>query len=318
MSTKVIKIKDVGFHYPKMDTDVLNNISISVQKGEVVGLLGRNGAGKTTLVKLISGLYEPVIGELQILGQTPSKSADVRHQLGIMHQQAGFDQMLSGWENLFIAGKFYGINHAEVKDRINSLEKYFGTFPYLHRSVMSYSGGEIRRLQIFRALLHDPTILLLDEPTVGLDVEGRRDFYSVLKDLITSLGITVLWTSHYLEEIERNCDRVIVIDKGSIVADGPIQLLKEQSYAQFIAIEFSPDIFKSLSDSYLRGFGLEKSSNRKVLYKGEEKDFYSETLPALLEVGHTPLGITKVTPSLEDIFIELVMEADSKTTSKGQ
>ena len=318
MQTYAIEIKNADFSYKKSNPPVLNDVTFSINSGEIVGLLGRNGAGKTTLIKLITGLIEPNHGQVKVFTKIPSINARMRSQIGVMHQNPGFDQMLTGWTNLFIAGKFYHLNSKDIKLKIKELEEDFGEFSFLNRPIISYSGGEKRRLQILRALLNNPSLLLLDEPTVGLDVEGRRDFYNTLNNIINSNKITVLWTSHYLEEIERNCQRVIIIDKGRKIADDSIELLKNKPNTQSIVIKFSDNKSKGKINEIIRKFSFTHHPNGEYVFMGNEKTFYSEVLPEIITHGTNPTSVVSKSPSLEDLFFDLISNYDKKTIVKDK
>jgi ABC-type multidrug transport system ATPase subunit len=166
--------------------------------------------------------------------------------------------------------------------------------------------------------LNEPSLLLLDEPTVGLDVEGRRDFYKTLNNIIKSNNITVLWTSHYLEEIERNCQRVIIIDKGRKIADDSIELLINKPNDQSIVIKFSDTKSKGEIDEILRKFSFTHHPNGEYVFMGNENTFYSEILPELITHGANPASVVSKSPSLEDLFLNLVSTYNKKTIIKDK
>lgn len=201
---------------------VLKDVSLTVPEGEAVGLLGPNGAGKSTLIKLLCGLLRPATGTVRACGEDPFAVPSVRRRLGIMHQDAGTEPMLSGWDNLFITGRFFGMTRKQVRSRVEELSAAIGPFDFLDRPVLGMSGGQVKRLQVVRSLLHRPRVLLLDEPTVALDTQARHRFYVAMDGLRKAEGATLVWTSHHLDEIERNCDRAVILSRGAVVADADI------------------------------------------------------------------------------------------------
>jgi ABC-2 type transport system ATP-binding protein len=203
-----------GYHPKQL---ILRDINLRIENQGIIGLLGPNGAGKTTFVKLLVGLLSPCQGELRVLGSNPFKNATIRAQIGVMHQNPGFEDMLSGWDNLHISGKFFNLSFHEIRSRVQKIEEFLGPFDYFSQPMISLSGGQRRRLQVVRVLLNRPSLLILDEPTVGLDVHGRQRFYALIQNLRENQNLTILWTSHYLEEVERNCAHVLILSDGKII-----------------------------------------------------------------------------------------------------
>jgi ABC-2 type transport system ATP-binding protein len=301
----LLNIQDVSFGYDK-DKDIIRGVTFQVNKGEVVGLLGPNGAGKTTLIKLLAGVHTPKKGQVTIFGQDPYSTPRVRKRFGVMHQSGGTDQMISGWDNLYIAGRFFGLERERVKKRVEELAVVFGEPTFLERPTLTYSGGQTRRLQILRALLHNPDFLVLDEPTTALDVEGRHAFYQALHDLLAERHITVIWTTHYLEEVERNCTRVLIIQDGTLLQDLPTAGLKVSVSSGQIEITLGVEDNELLeSHPDLQSGFLQKENLIWEYQAGDEGEFYQQILPRLLAVGIMPKRIARREPRLEEVYLQL-------------
>jgi len=205
---------------------VVRGVNLDVSSGEVVGLLGPNGAGKTTLLRIVATLLRPTDGRAAVGGYDVVREPEpVRQLIGLAGQSAAVDEMLTARENLKLVGRLYGLDRSETKRRIEELLTRFELDEAADRLVRTYSGGMRRRLDLAATLIGHPRVVLLDEPTAGLDPRSRRELWDLV-DSIARDGVTILVTSQYLEEIERLAQRVIVLDKGRIVADGPIDELK--------------------------------------------------------------------------------------------
>ncbi|MFE0179089.1 ABC transporter ATP-binding protein [Streptomyces sp. NPDC059002] len=198
--------------------NAVDGLSFSVEPGAVIGLLGPNGAGKTTLTKLICGVTLPTNGSIKVFGTDPrARGGAGKRHIGVVHQSEPFDMMLTALDNLRIAANFKGLRWRHARDTVDELLRAFALTTKASRLVFTLSGGEMGRLQVVRALLGNPRLLLLDEPSAGLDVNGRRQVWALLGELRRRHGTTVLWTSHYVEELERNCQRVMILDRGRLL-----------------------------------------------------------------------------------------------------
>ena len=207
----------------------VDGISFEVKKGEIFGLFGPNGAGKSTTISIISTLIPPTSGEIIFEGESIfENSKNIRQNLGIVPQDIALYPTLTGYENLRFWGNLYGLKGAGLKKRINEVSDIIGLNGRLKDKVEKYSGGMKRRLNIGAALLHQPELLIMDEPTVGIDPQSRSHILdTVLK--LSAKGITIIYTTHYMEEAERFCDRIAIIDTGQIVAQGTLQELRHIS-----------------------------------------------------------------------------------------
>ena len=204
----------------------VDNVSLDIHEGEVFGLLGQNGAGKTTIIHMLATLLKPTSGTAQINGYDIIKnSSKVRKNIGIVFQAPSSDDMLTGFENLKIHSYLYGVPSELRIKRINELLKLVGLYERKDDIVKKYSGGMRRRLEIARGLIHKPKVIFLDEPTLGLDPNSRKSMWEYIQKLVKEEKITIILTTHYMEEADTLCDRIGFINKGKIIAiDTPQQL----------------------------------------------------------------------------------------------
>lgn len=205
----------------------VNSVDFAVSKGEFVGLLGSNGAGKTTIIKLLVGLTKPTEGQIFYYGKNFRKNLrQAKSLIGVVPQSSNLDRDLTAYENLYLHTLLHGIAKRQRKPKIREALEFAGLTEYAYRQVKTFSGGMKRRLVIVRALLHDPEILFLDEPTVGLDAQIRRSLWNLILKVNQKRGTAILLTTHYIEEAEKLCRRVMIIDAGEIVAGDTPERLK--------------------------------------------------------------------------------------------
>jgi ABC-2 type transport system ATP-binding protein len=210
------------------DVTALDGLSLSVPQGTVLGLLGPNGAGKTTTVRVLTTLLRPDSGSAQVAGvDVLADPREVRRRIGLSGQYAAVDEYLSGYENLDMIGRLYHLGRKKSSARARELLDLFRLDEAADRPVKTYSGGMRRRLDLAGALVADPAVLFLDEPTTGLDPRGRNDMWDVIKDLVSG-GTTLLLTTQYMEEAEQLAHNIVVIDRGQIIAEGTADQLKSQ------------------------------------------------------------------------------------------
>ena len=223
MSEILLRLNNVKKSYASKEA--LKGVSFDLYKGEIFSLLGVNGAGKTTLSSLIATLHPVTSGKIEFCGEDIYKNiAAFRFQLSYCPQKPNLNNALTLEDNLKFAGRFYGMTENAIQDRIIFLSKQFDLSEYLHQKASVLSGGYKQRFMIARSLMHSPKLLLLDEPTVGLDPHIRRQLWASIKEL-KNLGVTVLLTTHYLDEAEQLSDRVCILDKGVIkLIDTPEKL----------------------------------------------------------------------------------------------
>jgi ABC-2 type transport system ATP-binding protein len=296
-----IEVNDLVFRYG--DRTALDKISFSVERGEIFGLLGPNGGGKTTLFRILSTLLSPAAGSAKVAGFNVSEQPlDVRKSIGVVFQNQSLDRRLTALENLIHQGHLYGLRGAALDARIDSLLQRLGLEDRRNDAVDTLSGGLKRRVELAKGLIHNPAVLLLDEPSTGVDPGARLDFWEYLQLLRRHEGITVLLTTHLLEEADK-CDRLAILDKGSLVAEGTPRGLKQQIGGDVVVILTSRDSNK-LSGEISQQFELEPTIvNGSVRFEHPKG---AELVARLMQA--LPDQIDSVTvshPTLEDVFIHM-------------
>lgn len=297
----VIRAKDLKKSYK--DFVAVDGINFEVYRGESFGLLGPNGAGKSTTMKMISSVSQRTSGELEILGKEPNtQGPEIRAHLGVVPQKDLLDRELKVWENLMVYGRYFGLSRKWLKVKIEELLDFAQLKEKRNSRAEDLSGGMQRRLAIARGLVNEPEILLLDEPTTGLDPQARHILWDRLFRL-KEQGVTLVITTHYMDEAEQLCDRLIVMDKGQIMAEGsPAELIKQYSSKEVVELRFGTDKNEVVAKE-LEGMGerMEILPDRILIYaeKGEE------LLTKIIESGKHPVTSLVRRSSLEDVFLRL-------------
>jgi ABC-2 type transport system ATP-binding protein len=220
MSGAAIELVNVTRHYAGAPKPAVSGMNLRVEPGSVFGLLGPNGAGKSTTVMMLCGLMFPDEGSVRILGMdTKEDSEEIRRQVGVATQEVALMPSLTAYENLFYFGRMYGLRAADIKKSIERDLHIFGLTSKANKRVQTFSGGMKRRLNLIAALLHNPKILILDEPTTGVDVQSRNMILDFLIDL-KQHGTTIIYTSHLMEEAEKICTDLAIVDEGKVVERG--------------------------------------------------------------------------------------------------
>jgi lipooligosaccharide transport system ATP-binding protein len=283
------------------DFVAVDGISFEVQRGESFGLLGPNGAGKSTTMKMIAAVSTRTAGNLEVLGMDPNTDGPaIRSQLGVVPQEDNLDQELRVRENLITYGRFFGMSHAAVAKRADELLEFAQLTDRAKSKVEPLSGGMKRRLTIARSLMNDPQMLLLDEPTTGLDPQARHILWDRLFRL-KEQGTTLVLTTHYMDEAEQLSDRIIVVDKGAIMAEGsPAQLIRQYSSKEVLEVRYGSDKNKSVAKSIADiGERQEILPDRILIYSDNgERD-----LAVITKRGHHPTTSLVRRSSLEDVFL---------------
>jgi len=298
MSTDAINVDQVSRRFE--DRLALDRISFSVARGEVFGLLGPNGGGKTTLFRILSTLIAPSDGDARIAGASVVRTPqEARRHLGVVFQRPSLDGKLSVVENLLTHGALYRLVGKELRVRAADALERVGLGDRSNDRVEILSGGLQRRVELAKALLHRPPILLLDEPSTGLDPGARRDFLTYLRDLRDSTGVTVLLTTHFMEEAER-CDRIAILHEGKIVRLGRPVELKDEVGGDVVVLYSSQ--LKELQAGIRARFGVEPQiiDGSLRLEKPQGHEFVRDVVDAF------PSEITSITygkPTLEDVFV---------------
>ncbi len=285
------------------DFKAVDSIHFEVKKGEAFGLLGPNGAGKSTTMRMVASVSKRTSGELTILGLDPNtRGPDIRAHLGVVPQQDNLDTELKVRENLIIYGRYFGLPHKFLKKKADELIEFAQLTEKAKTKVDDLSGGMKRRLTIARALVNEPDILLLDEPTTGLDPQARHILWDRLFRLKEE-GVTLVITTHYMDEAEQLCDRLIVMDKGKIMAEGtPADLIARYSSREVVEVRFGSDKNADVAKQ-LEGLGdrLEVLPDRILIYSGDGE----AVLEAIAAKGLHPLTSLVRRSSLEDVFLRL-------------
>jgi len=233
--TPAISVRDIVHRYG--ERTALNGVSFDVSRAELFGLLGPNGSGKTTLFRILSTLMVPVAGHATILGHNPAQDPDnLRRKIGVVFQAQSIDLKLTAAENLVHQGHLYGLRGATLKKRVAEILGRVGLSDRATDKAETFSGGMQRRLELAKGLLHGPNVLLLDEPTTGLDPGARRDLWQYLRILRDEEQVTILVTTHLMEEAER-CDRLVILNEGRVVALGTPAQLKQEIGGNVIVLE---------------------------------------------------------------------------------
>jgi lipooligosaccharide transport system ATP-binding protein len=277
-------------------------IDFDVAPGEAFGFLGPNGAGKSSTMRMIGCVSPPTGGTLRILGKDPVQDgSEIRARLGVVPQADTLDNELTVRENLVIYGRYFGLSRAEVRRRADELLEFVQLAERATSKVEPLSGGMKRRLTIARALVNEPEILLLDEPTTGLDPQARHVVWDRLFRL-KQRGVTLILTTHYMDEAEQLCDRLVVMDRGTIAAEGsPLDLIREYSTREVVELRF-PDEAPLVDRGTFNGMvdRVEQLPDRVLLYTDDGD--------ALVAVAHDrlqPQSVLVRRSTLEDVFLKL-------------
>jgi ABC-2 type transport system ATP-binding protein len=250
MKSPIIQIKSLSKQYRDADIFSVDKLSLDVKKGEIFGLLGPNGAGKTTLISMLCGLIKPTSGEFTINGLSyKNDSTTIKKIIGVVPQEYALYPTLTARENLEYFGAMYGLKGTDLKEKVAESLDYLGLLKFADKKIDTYSGGMKRRINLIAGILHKPTVLFLDEPTVGVDVQSKNVIIDYLKKL-NSEGTTIIYTSHHLIEAQDFCTQIAIIDAGKIFAEGtPENLISETKNAHNLEDVFISLIGKELRDN---------------------------------------------------------------------
>lgn len=297
----VIRAKNLTKKYK--DFVAVDGIDFEVKRGESFGLLGPNGAGKSTTMKMISSVSQRTGGELTILGKEPNTHGpEIRAHLGVVPQKDLLDRELKTWENLFTYGRYFGLSRAFLKKKVEELLEFAQLTEKRNSKADDLSGGMQRRLAIARGLVNEPEILMLDEPTTGLDPQARHILWDRLFRL-KEQGVTLVITTHYMDEAEQLCDRLVVMDKGKIMAEGaPAALIKQYSSKEVVEVRFGTDKNEKFAPRLQElADRIEVLPDRILLYTEKGEDL----LAKIMEAGLHPVTSLVRRSSLEDVFLRL-------------
>jgi ABC-2 type transport system ATP-binding protein len=305
MATNAIEAEGLVKHYPG-DVLALDGLSFVVEEGTVFGLLGPNGAGKSTAVRIATTLARADSGTARVAGRDVStEAAAVRRLIGVVAQRGGADREATARENLRLSGRLYGIPWRELDSRIDELLGRFGLSEAADRIVRGFSGGMERRLDIALALVHRPRVLFMDEPTTGLDPEVRADMWQEIERLGRDEGITVLLTTHYLEEADRLAAQLAIVDRGRVVATGSPDELKRELSGDALHVELDSDLNGTRAGlDGLAGLHEVTVDGRSLRARADDGARAVPAVLAALDAHGVPVAsVTVARPSLDDVYL---------------
>ncbi|MCF8364599.1 MAG: ATP-binding cassette domain-containing protein [Bacteroidales bacterium] len=302
---KIVQISGLRKNFGKIEA--IRNIDLDIEQGEFFGLLGPNGAGKTTTINVLSTVLKPNAGEVKINGFDLLKNPfNCKQSIGIVPQELALYNELSAKENLLFWGGLYGITGIKARNRAEELLKIFELTDRGNSLIKTFSGGMKRRINIAAAMLHRPEILMMDEPTVGIDPQSRNQIYDVLSDFSKN-GVTIIYTTHYMDEVEKICSRIGIIDHGEIIAKGTLEELRRiTGSAETIVIHFERKNDQELQKMKNEFGELITVFDDKIIFS---TDNVSRDLPMLIEkcaascISLTHIALEQI--SLETVFLSL-------------
>jgi ABC-2 type transport system ATP-binding protein len=302
-----IEADDLVKHYGEVVA--LDGISLAIEPGSLFALLGPNGAGKSTTVRILTTLAVPTAGSVRVAGIDALRHpAEVRRSIGVVGQRHGSDPQATGRENLQLQGTLYGIRGATLRTRVDEMLERFGIADAADRIVRTYSGGMQRRLDVAMGLMHEPQVLFLDEPTTGLDPEARRDVWQQIRTLATERSLTILLTTHYLEEADEFADRLAIIDHGKLVAEGTPDELKRELAGDSIRVHLAADVAETAVYDALRdiaGVSELQTADRAIRARADDGAAAAPAVLAALGAAGIPVAtVTVARPSLDDVYLQ--------------
>ena len=299
----MIEVKDITKSYGK--TQAVQGISFSIKDGECYGLLGPNGAGKSTTINMLSMLFAADSGQISIGGIDVAKAnGQVKSMLGVVPQEIALYEKFTAWENILFWGSIYGVKGKALHDKAEQLLKWVGLFDRRKDLVKDYSGGMKRRINIACALLHSPKVLLLDEPTVGVDPQSRNLIFELIHQL-NKEGMTIIYTTHYMEEAEKLCDRIGIIDNGLIIAQGTLDELKKQSEVKdMIVVDCNQTPDEKMLTEKLKAT-LSVVENRISILSEDSKKDLTRIVNTCTDTGYEINRIDIQKANLESVFLKM-------------
>jgi len=316
-------VKTYAVRGEKHGIRALDGLDISVPRGMIYGLLGPNGAGKSTTVKILTSLARPDSGEARVEGvDVLARPGQVRHMIGVVAQRSGADPTATGRENLILQGRLYGLRGVSARARADELLAHFGLTEAAGRLVRTYSGGMQRRLDVALGLIHRPAVLFLDEPTTGLDPESRAAMWQEVARLAGGEGMTVLLTTHYLEEADRLASWLAIVDRGRVVTTGTPDALKGELRGDAVQVELPADTDRARVRRVLEAL----PAVRDVVIAGRDVSARSDdgaaavpvVLAELQRAGVNAASVAVARPSLDDVYLRHTGRRYSESESPGR
>ena len=304
---KILEVKDVSKKYGKKQ--VLSGVSFDIEEGDIFGLIGPNGAGKSTLINIITGILDPLNGEVLIGGHSiKKKPIEAKKLIGLVPQELALSEDISAIDNLNFFASLYGLSGKKLKEAVNEALEVAGLTEKKKEKVKKFSGGMKRRLNLAAAIMHKPRLLILDEPTVGIDPQSRNNIFEYLRKVNSQDKTTILYTSHYMEEVEELCKNIFVIDEGREIAYGTLNSVKEKANGtvtiEIKADKINEDIIEKIS--LLDGaLNVEKEANTlNILYERNKVN-----LDGLIKILQTSGAVIKAIQinelNLGEVFLQL-------------
>lgn len=304
---KILEVKDVSKKYGKKQ--VLSGVSFDIEEGDIFGLIGPNGAGKSTLINIITGILDPLNGEVLIGGHSiKKKPIEAKKLIGLVPQELALSEDISAIDNLNFFASLYGLSGKKLKEAVNEALEVVGLTEKKKEKVKKFSGGMKRRLNLAAAIMHKPRLLILDEPTVGIDPQSRNNIFEYLRKVNSQDKTTILYTSHYMEEVEELCKNIFVIDEGREIAYGTLNSVKEKANGtvtiEIKADKINEDIIEKIS--LLDGaLNVEKEANTlNILYERDKVN-----LDGLIKILQTSGAVIKAIQinelNLGEVFLQL-------------
>lgn len=298
----MIEVRDIEKSYG--DIKALKGVSFSVKEGEIFGLLGPNGAGKTTTVSILSGILTPDAGEATIAGMDIGKeSSKIKKIMGVVPQEIAVYEELTARENLYFWGSLYGLGGKRLKEETERVLELVGLSNRADDVVRAYSGGMKRRLNLIIGLVHRPKVVLLDEPTLGIDPQARLKILDIIKEEVSS-GTTIIYTTHYLDEAERLCDRIAIIDSGKILSIGTLEELARVA-GEENRVTVVGKFTREQAEPILKNVTVEFLADGECRFAASKRELVSEILQGFFSSKIEVDNIRIEEPSLESAFVKL-------------
>ncbi len=304
---KILEVKDVSKKYGKKQ--VLSGVSFDIEEGDIFGLIGPNGAGKSTLINIITGILDPLNGEVLIGGYSiKKKPIEAKKLIGLVPQELALSEDISAIDNLNFFASLYGLSGKKLKEAVNEALEVVGLTEKKKEKVKKFSGGMKRRLNLAAAIMHKPRLLILDEPTVGIDPQSRNNIFEYLRKVNSQDKTTILYTSHYMEEVEELCKNIFVIDEGREIAYGSLNSVKEKANGT-VTIEIKADNINEDLIEKIRildgALNVEKEANTLNILYERNKVNLDELIKILQTSGAVIKAIQINELNLGEVFLQL-------------
>lgn len=305
----IIHVQDLKKTFGQIDA--VKGVSFTVEKGESFSLLGPNGAGKSTIINMLTGLFAPTSGSIQLKGIDVIKEPKRAQKLiGVVPQEIALYESMSARENLKFWGRMYNLTGKALETSVDEVLEIIGLTERAKQKIETFSGGMKRRVNIGAAILHQPEILIMDEPTVGIDPQSRNHILETVKRL-NNEGMTIIYTSHYMEEVEYLCERIGIVDHGDLIACGTLRDLRETigNRSKIVLTIDKDSLHSDLVSKVLKSSFLEKDvhihESQLILFHGQPQSVLSEFIQLVTQTGVKIAAVEIIEPNLESVFLHL-------------